>query len=52
MKLKSAKPPKSDFTKGIERALRRAAKQARVEAKRYGTPIWIQEGDKLIALQP
>ena len=34
------------------RALRRAAKVARKEARMHGTPIYIEENGKIIALKP
>lgn len=45
-------PPDSMQIK-IERALTRAAKEARKVARFYGTPIYIQEkGGKVIAVKP
>ncbi|HEY6200469.1 MAG TPA: hypothetical protein VI231_17835 [Candidatus Binatia bacterium] len=40
------------LAKAAGRALRRAAKVARKEARMHGTPIWIEENGKIIALKP
>ncbi|MCX6957428.1 MAG: hypothetical protein NT164_02690 [Verrucomicrobiae bacterium] len=42
-----------EWTAAIERALTRAAEEARKVARFYGTPIYIQEkGGKVIAVKP
>lgn len=41
-----------EFTKGIERALKRAAAEARRVARRYGTPIYVVENGKIVAKDP
>ena len=40
------------LTKAVGRALRRAAKVARKTARMHGTPIYIEENGKIIALKP
>ena len=44
--------PKSSLAKAAGRALRRAAKQARIVARRYGTPIHVQSNGTVVALKP
>ena len=46
--------PRTDLAKAAARALRRAAKQARIVARRYGTPIHVQNQDKgtVVAVKP
>jgi hypothetical protein len=44
--------PKSDFARATARALRRAARQARIVARRYGTRIHVQTKGKVLALKP
>ena len=34
------------------KALRRAAKDARVTARRFGTPLWIIKRGKIVAVKP
>ncbi len=47
------KAHQDEWTAGIERALKRAAEEARRVARFYGTPIYIQEkGGKVTALKP
>ena len=41
-----------ELSADVERALRRAGKVARKEARMHGTPIWIEENGKIIALKP
>jgi hypothetical protein len=41
-----------DFTAGVERALRRAAKDARKTARMYGTAVYIWENGKIVAEKP
>jgi len=40
------------FTKGVGKALRRAAKQARRIARAYGTPVYVSKNGKVVALKP
>jgi predicted ABC-type ATPase len=40
------------FAAGVGRGLRIAAKEARVVARRYGTPIYIWENGKVVAKRP
>jgi hypothetical protein len=40
------------FTRKIERALVEAAKDAREIAKAHGTPIYVWENGKVVALKP
>jgi len=49
-KSKKAKP--NEFSRGVARSLRRAAKQARKTARMYGTPIYVLENGKVVALKP
>ena len=35
-----------------EAAMLRAAKRAREEARRFGTPIYVMKGGKIVALKP
>ena len=51
MKPKSNKP-KSEFAKSAAQALKRAAKHARVVARRYGTPIHVESNGTVVALKP
>lgn len=44
--------PKSELAKAAARALRRAARQARIVARRYGTPIHVQSNGSVKALKP
>ncbi len=44
--------PRTELAKAAGRALRRAAKQAREVARRYGTPIYVQSNGKVIARKP
>ena len=44
--------PKSDLAKAAARALRRAARQARIVARRYGTPIHVQSNGTVRAMKP
>jgi hypothetical protein len=40
------------FAKGVERALKRAAADARRTARRFGTPIYVWENGKVVAKNP
>lgn len=50
--MKSTSKPKTELAKSAARALRRAAKQARIVARRYDTPIHVESKGILVALQP
>jgi len=50
--MKPKSKPKSPLAKAAGRALRRAAKQARIVARRFGTPIHVQSDKTVIALKP
>lgn len=41
-----------EFTKGVRRALKLAAADARQTARRFGTPIYIWENGKVVAKRP
>ena len=45
--MKSTSKPKTGLAKSAARALRRAAKQARIVARRYHTPIHVQSKARL-----
>ena len=51
MKQEPKSKPKSDLAKTAGRALKRAAKQARVTARQYGTPVHVQSGGVVVALK-
>ena len=40
------------FVKGVERALKQAATDARRTARRFGTPIYVWENGKVVAKNP
>jgi len=50
------KPPKikpeTELAKAAAKALKRAAKQARVVARQYGTPIHVQSNGAVVAIKP
>ena len=52
MKQQAALKPKTEFSKSVGRALKRAAKRARSVARQHGTPIHVQVNGKVIALKP
>jgi len=52
MTAKPARPKHDDFSRAVERSLRRAAKQARKTARMYGTPIYIMKNGKVVAEKP
>ncbi len=52
MKKQPTIPPKTEFAKAVGRALKRAAKCARVAARQHGTPIYVELNGKVIALKP
>ncbi len=41
-----------DFARAVGRGLRRAAKDARKTARQHGTPIYIWQDGKVVALKP
>jgi hypothetical protein len=45
-------PRNRRFAKQVERALVRAAADARLIARRYGTPIYVWENGKVVAKRP
>jgi murein DD-endopeptidase MepM/ murein hydrolase activator NlpD len=45
-------PKHNDFSRAVERALRRAAKAARRTARAYGTPIYVWRDGKVVAEKP
>ncbi len=47
-----AKPRDPRFAKRVERALIRAAAEARRTARRFGTPIYVWENGKVVAKRP
>ena len=49
--VKRRKKPES-FAAEVGRALRRAAKVARKTAKMHGTPIYVWEKGKVVAIKP
>lgn len=52
MKSKERKIKPDEFSIGVGRALRRAAKRAREVARMYGTPVYISRNGKIVALKP
>jgi len=52
--MKKSKPAKDTvtFSRKVGRALERSAKQARRIARAYGTPIYVWENGKVVALKP
>lgn len=52
MKQQPSLKPKTELAKAAGRALKRAAKQARVVARQCGTPIYVQVNGKVIAVKP
>lgn len=49
MKGAKSQPDSDEFAKAVGRALRRAAKRARVVARAYGTPVYILKNGKVVA---
>jgi hypothetical protein len=47
-----AKDRPQNFAAGVGRALRRAAKDARKTARMYGTPLYVWENGKIVAIKP
>ncbi len=52
MKPKAKLQTSKEFSAGVGRALRRAAKVARTTARMHGTPIYIWKNGKVIAEKP
>jgi hypothetical protein len=54
MKRKAAQlsRPNNELTIAVGRALRRAARRARETARKYGTPIYVMKGGKVVAIKP
>lgn len=50
--VKGPKPKPNERSRGVERALRRSAKQARVIARQHGTPIYVWKNGKVVAEKP
>jgi hypothetical protein len=50
-KIKRPETPQ-ELSAAVGRALRRAAKVARKTARMHGTPIYIEENGRIIALKP
>jgi hypothetical protein len=53
MTTRSKRPKrKESFAAGVGRGLRRAARTARKIAQMYGTPIYVWENGKVVAIDP
>ena len=52
MNSRAKQPKQDDFSRGVGRARRGAARRARETARMYGTPIYILKDGKIIALKP
>ena len=52
MKTARTKRRATSFSRGVGRALRRAAKMARKTARAYHTPIYVWENGKVVAKKP
>ncbi len=52
MNQKIKKVKLDEFSKGVGRALRRAALRAREVARMHGTPIYVSRNGKVVALKP
>jgi hypothetical protein len=50
-RIKRHKTPQ-ELSAAVGRALRRAAKVARKTARMHGTPIYVEENGKILALKP
>jgi hypothetical protein len=50
--MKTNPRPRTPLARAPARAKRRAAKQARIVARRYGTCIHIQSNGKIVAFEP
>jgi len=51
-KARSRRPKHNEFSRAVGRALRRAAKRAREVARLHGTPLYIWESGKVVAIKP
>lgn len=51
-KRKKLRNDPDERVKAVGRALRRAAKVARKTARMHGTPIYVEENGKILALKP
>jgi hypothetical protein len=49
---KSVSKKTREFSAGVARGLRLAAKDARMTARRFGTPIYVWEDGKVVAKKP
>ena len=45
-------PKPNEFSRAVGRALRRAAKRARQVARMHGTPVYIWEDGRVVAVKP
>lgn len=52
MKPRNGTSKSAEFSRVVGRALRRAAKRARAEARRHGTPIYVSRGGRVVAIKP
>ncbi len=52
MKSKQKQPKPNEFSRGVGRALRRAARAARKIARMHGTPIYVMRDGKVVAVEP
>ena len=43
---------KESFAAGVGRGMRRAARTAREVARRFGTPMYVRENGKVVAMDP
>ncbi|HRN36652.1 MAG TPA: hypothetical protein PLV70_13260 [Flavobacteriales bacterium] len=46
------KKAKDDFIESVTKALKRAAKEARRQAKIHGTKVWVIKDGKIVGLEP
>lgn len=52
MSPKQTKEANEAFIKGVTRAMKRAAKEARRMAKMHGTKVWVMIDGKIVGLKP
>lgn len=52
LKAKKKRQKRSAFALGVERAMKRAAVSARKTARMHGTPIYVWEKGKVVAVKP
>jgi hypothetical protein len=52
MKKRSKQTPQTKFSADVGRALKRSAQRARRVARMYGTPIYVMQNGKIVALKP